>query len=423
MSLFVSLRDGGYDLIEVVGALVGLAKQPQPCQLVGGEAHNGREHYCCKGDIPHRVVDDLKYADGKGYLPGAEVALVFFSRGLKTVLFKASSEGVNGAAAAVEHAEVPGTAGAELAHILVKDLRPLVDELTYAGGYGLVFIGGDGLAAFLLLDVVHEYKLCRKVVADVIVCALFKALAAGVGHLSYLLAHYLGENEVYKVDDAAAAAVVALELHKGGGLCACAVGSLFLGLDEQRRVGEAEAVNGLLYVPHHKGIKPQHGDILRLGERLEDKLLNVVYVLKLVDKYYAVLPAGDQLFAEGGALYPAILAFHKQPQRHYLHVGEFQRIAPKLFFIGQLLCGEAIAVQRFQHIGGELHGSFEVGAQLFSFFKYLLKLLFAVVSDISDEGKELCVLGGEGALLRGPLLEGGELRSGAGEYFLPAAIL
>ena len=159
--------------------------------------------------------------------------------------------------------------------------------------------------------------------------------------LPQLLGHDGGEELVYRPKDAPVGAEILRQqdaLAPAGGRI---VGIAVVFSQEKAGVRQAEAVDGLLHVPHHGDVLPSVAD----GE--EDAVLHPVAVLVFV--HQDLVEAAAQLPSQGGGS-PTIL-LRQQLQGQMLQVGEIQRAPPPLF--------GGVGIREIPHQGQELprHGA------------------------------------------------------------------
>ena len=218
--------------------------------------------------------------------------------------------------AAQQHAEIP--VGGGPLPLLVRNgeaaLHQLADAPGNPGALGLLG-GGAPLAG-------DELQLGLAALLGGVVRPAHQALLPGVVHVPGRLGHQPGEDEVHRVRHLFARAEVPIQ-SDGGGVAVplpVVLGEGPAGPQENFRHGPAEAVDALLYVPHHEQVLPV------LGHRPEQGVLHLVDVLVLV--YHDFVKAGGHLPGGGGGL--AVLP-QKQADGLVLQVAVIQEVPLPLF--------------------------------------------------------------------------------------------
>ena len=317
----VQLRQEGPAVLAAVGGQGGVkvgvrAARPQFRQPVGGEAvHGGAEHRD-QGHVLPGIVHDLQQGQGHRDLGGAEEVPA-------PVRLPGDIPLPQGPGVVVEHRargaeedhDVGGTDG-PLASLPVGHGEAPVDQFpdAFGGKAGLHQIAGGLLpVADVLRRGVQGVQLHRVAAVGLVRRAGVQGLVVGVVHLAEGGGHEVAEQEVGPLQHLGPGAEV-FGQNQPPGLPLRRAGVVRPGpvlAQEDGGVGQAEAVDGLLHVPHQKevGAVPGQGG--------KDGVLYLVGVLILV--HHDLIVPGRPLAGQigGGTVLP-----HQQPHRHVLQIGK-----------------------------------------------------------------------------------------------------
>ena len=235
-----------------------LSRSPQPGQPVGGEAEQRRAQRRQQGHVLPGIVQHLQQSDGHGDLRGAEELL-------PAVGAPGDPQLVQGGGVAAQHR----SRRAQEDHDVLRPNGPVPDgqaavqEPPDTSGRGP---GGDQVfVRLLLLAVVGERGQVDAIelhavplIGGQVRTAGAQGLRLGVVQLAGGVGHHVAEDEVGPVQHLRAGAEVVRQQHlaplAGDGLLG--LGPALVFVQEDGGLGQPEAVDGLLHVPHHEKAAP-----------------------------------------------------------------------------------------------------------------------------------------------------------------------
>ena len=317
----VQLRQEGPAVLPAVGGQGGVkigvrAVGPHFRQPVGGEAvHRGAEHRDQRHVLPG-VVHDLQQGQGHRDLGGAEEVPAPVRLPGDVPLPQGPGVVVEYRARGAEQDHNVGGPDRPLAPLPVGHGEAPVHQLpdAFGGKAGLHQVTGGLLPVVCVLRRgVQGVQLHRVAAVGLVLRAGVQGLVVGVVHLAEGGGHEVAEQEVGPLQHLGPGAEV-FGQNQPPGLPLRRAGVVRPGpvlAQEDGGVGQAEAVDGLLHVPHQKEV----GSVLRQSG--EDGVLHLVGVLVLV--HHDLVVPGRPLAGQlgGGTVFP-----HQELHRHVLQIRE-----------------------------------------------------------------------------------------------------
>ena len=375
-------RPGHHGGIEVL-PLVGSAQLGQP--VCGKAVHRGAQGGQ-QGHVLPGVVHQAQDGQGHVYLGGGQKVLVPVGHPGDVLLPQGAGVVVqHRAGAAQQDHHVAGPQGPLV--VPLGHHHGLVQQLPHPpggkAGLGLVLVLPVLLALLPQIGQVQHVQL-QGIVRPLRVGECRpgdQSLVLGVVQLSKVPGHDVSEQVVAAQQHLGPGAEVPGQ-HPPPGLAWPGAGSVWeaaVFVQKDGGVGQAEAINGLLHVPHLKQGAPL------VGDGLEDGVLHLVGVLILVhlDLFKAIGP-------HAGGLGGLALVIQQQLHRQVLQVGEVHQPPPPLLpgIVGQKVCRQVH--QGLDHRAGQGQLLPQLPAVLLEQGGELFQLLLAPGADGLDALGPVC---------------------------------
>ena len=348
-----------------------LAPPAQGGQVIGGEAEDGAGQHRQQGDVLPGVLDGLQQGDENANLLGIHQVGV-------PLHGAADAPGLQRPAEGIAH----GAGGAKQNDDILGCHRPQGASLANGGAFCQHFFNAPGCKVrFLVVGFaagnLQYIKFRGRVLQGAAGNSLPQCFRLAVVQAAHLPAHAGGEHLVDGGDhlDPGAEIVAEENFPPLARLCLLSREEAAVFFQEDARVCQPEAVDGLLHVPHHKAI------LLLLGQGGKDGVLDAVGILVFVHHHFPVAAAQFPCCRRGAGAFLS----QQQVQRPVLQIPEIQN--PAAAFQGGVVGVEP--AHQLNEPPGRVSGGTQVGEHLPGIVGEAAELLFQLLLAALPDGLHL----------------------------------